>query len=282
MTSPALGELIAQPREFLGNHFVYAVITSRARGLSIGVNMNPDQRCNFNCPYCEVRRTPEKADQQIDLKVLKQELNHVVSLAQNHQLRKYEQFSKAPPETLVLKDVALSGDGEPTLVENFDDVVKEVLLIRELTTPFRLVLITNGTGLLRAAVQRGIEHFSTTDEIWIKLDAGSERFMRRVNGTEVSLNTVLKNIVAVGQARPVVIQSLFCTIDEEPPTDTEINEYVQRLNDLVAAGTQISMVQIYSISRAPARPGCKHLPLARLSQIARRVRSATGLNAEVF
>ena len=279
---PALLDLIAQPREFLGNRFVYAVITSRAGGLSVGVNMNPDQQCNFNCPYCEVRRIPEKADLRLDLKVLKQELNHVVALAQNKQLRQFEQFAKAPPELLALKDVALSGDGEPTLVENFDEVVKEVLLIRELTTAFRLVLITNGTGLQRAPVQRGIDQFAPTDEIWIKLDAGTERYMRRINGTDVSMSTVLKNIVAVGQKRPVVIQSLFCSLDEEPPSEGEINAYVQRLSDLVAAGTQISMVQIYSISRPPARSICRHLPLARLSQIARRVRSATGLKAEVF
>ena len=282
MTHPELAESITQPREFLGNHFVYAVVTSRARGLSIGVNMNPDQRCNFDCPYCEVRRTPEKASLQLDLHVLKQELNHVVSLAQNRLLCKTEQFARTPPELLVLKDVALSGDGEPTLVENFDEVVREVLLIRELTTPFRLVLITNGTGLLRPAVQRGIELFAPTDEIWIKLDAGTNGYMRMINGTDVALNTVLKNIVAVGRRRPVVIQSLFCMTDDEPPGEAEVAAYVQRLADLAAAGTQISLVQIYSISRAPARPGCRHLPLARLSQIARRVRAATSLNAEVF
>ena len=281
MTTHTLSDLISQPREFLGNHFVYAVITSRARGLSIGVNMNPDQKCNFDCPYCEVRRVPEKAGVKLDLKVLAQELNHVVALAQGGLLRKLVQFSKAPPETLVLKDVALSGDGEPTLVENFDEVVREVLLIRQLTAPFRLVLITNGTGLLRPPVQRGIEMLAPADEIWIKLDAGSEAFMRRINGTN-ALNQVLNNIVAVGRRRPVVIQSLFCAMDDEPPGEAEIAAYVQRLSDLVAAGTQISLVQIYSISRAPAVPGCTHLPLARLSQIARRVRTVTGLNSEVF
>ena len=37
------------PRDFLNNRFVYAVISARAHGLSLGVNMNPDKRCSFDC-----------------------------------------------------------------------------------------------------------------------------------------------------------------------------------------------------------------------------------------
>jgi wyosine [tRNA(Phe)-imidazoG37] synthetase (radical SAM superfamily) len=244
--------------------------------------MNPNQLCNFDCTYCEVQRVPEKANLTLDLKGLTRELIHVLALAQCNQLRELPQFANVPADLLVLKEVALSGDGEPTLVENFDEVVTEVLGIRKLLSPFKLVLITNGTGLHRTAVQRGLDILSETDEIWIKLDAGTEAYMRRLNCTEIPIEHVLSNIVAVGQKRPVIIQSLFCLIDNEPPSEGEIESYVQRLSELKDRGTNISLVQIYSVSRAPARPGCKHLPLARLSQIARRVRTATGLKAEVF
>jgi hypothetical protein len=43
------GTAFGCPRDFLGNRFVYAVISPRARGLSVGVNMNPDRFCDFNC-----------------------------------------------------------------------------------------------------------------------------------------------------------------------------------------------------------------------------------------
>ena len=281
MASLELSALLSQPREFLGNQFVYAVITSRARGLSIGVNMNPDQRCNFDCPYCEVRRVPEKAKLQLNLKTLTRELVHLVAMAQSDRLRESEQFSKAPADLLVLKEVALSGDGEPTLLTNFDEVVEAVLQVRKLVAPFKLVLITNGTGLHRPTVQRGLARLDLEDEIWIKLDAGTDEIMRRTNGA-AALDTVLKNILELGRQRPVVIQSLFCILNNEPPSEAEITAYVQRLEELKAGGAQISMVQIYSMSRPPSHPGCRHLPLARLSQIARRVRSGTGLNSEVF
>jgi len=280
-TSP-LGEYRNLPREFLGNRFVYAVISSRARGLSIGVNVNPNQACNYNCPYCEVARNPEQAELKLDLKVLTRELIHVVALAQCGRLNELKQFAAAPAELLALKEVALSGDGEPSLVSNFDEIVKEVLVIRHLLSPFKLVVITNGSGLHRPTVQRGIDRLAPEDEIWIKLDAGTEAYMQRVNGSQASMETSLRNILTIAQRRPVVIQSLFCTIGDEAPGEEEITAYIQRLSALKDAGAKISLVQVYSVSRPPASPGCKHLPLAQLSQIARRVRDETGLSAEVF
>ncbi len=282
MHTSNLGAYRNQPREFLGNRFVYAVVSSRARGLSIGVNVNPNQACNYDCPYCEVVRTPEKSELKLDLKVLARELIHVVALAQCGRLCDLKPFSSLPPELLGLQEVALSGDGEPSLVSNFDEIVKEVIVIRRLLSHFKLVVITNGAGLHRPTVQRGIDRLSPEDEIWIKLDAGTEEYMRHVNGPEASMETTLRGILSVAQRRPVVIQSLFCTLEEEDPTEEEITAYIQRLAYLQGEGAQISMVQIYSASRPPARTGCKHLPLAQLSHIARRVREETGLSAEVF
>jgi len=272
----------SQPREFLGNRFVYAVVSSRARGLTIGVNINPNQACNYECPYCEVVRTPEKADAKLDLKVLTRELIHVVALAQCGRLNEWKQFAAAPAELLTLKNVALSGDGEPSLVSNFDEIVKEVLVIRHLLSHFKVVLITNGSGLHRPTVQRGIDRLAPEDEVWIKLDAGTQEAMQRINGPQASLETTLKNILSIAQRRPVVIQSLFFIQEESAPNEEEITAYIERLNELKTAGAQISLVQVYSACRPSAHPGCKHLPLAQISQIARRVREETGLNAEVF
>jgi len=282
MLTSTLGAYRHQPREFLGNRFVYAVISSRARGLTIGVNVNPGQACNYDCPYCEVVRVPGKPESKLDLKVLTRELIHMVALAQCGRLHELKPFSGAPAELVVLKEVALSGDGEPSLVSNFEEIVKEVLVIRNLLSPFKLVVITNGSGLHRPTVQRGIDRLAPEDEIWIKLDAGSEAYMRRINGPEASMETTLRNILIIAKRRPVVIQSLFCSIGEEEPVEEEITAYVRRLAELKEAGAQISQVQVYSACRPPARPGCKHLPLAQLSHIARRVREETGLNAEVF
>ena len=54
-------------RDLGENRYVYAVVSRRARGLSIGVNLNPDKVCNFDCPYCQVDRTTPGASPRIEV-----------------------------------------------------------------------------------------------------------------------------------------------------------------------------------------------------------------------
>jgi hypothetical protein len=75
---------------------------------------------------------------------------------------------------------------------------------------------------------------------------------------------------------------MFCELDGQEPPDEEIDQYVLRLDELKQAGVDIPLVHIYSTSRAPIDPRCKHLPLSQLSRIARKVRDRTGLKAEVY
>jgi wyosine [tRNA(Phe)-imidazoG37] synthetase (radical SAM superfamily) len=180
-----------------------------------------------------------------------------------------------------LKHVALSGDGEPTLCPLFSEVVQTVLHLRARGSEFfKVVLITNATGLDLPDVQLGLQFFTRHDEVWAKLDAGTEAYMREVNRTEVPLEKVFQNILLVGRQRPIIIQSLFAAIHGQGPSDAEILSYAQKLKELKEHGARISLVQIYS----PTRPqsNCSHLPLRRLSEIARIVRTTAGLNAEVF
>jgi wyosine [tRNA(Phe)-imidazoG37] synthetase (radical SAM superfamily) len=273
-----------RPRNPLNNRFVYAVISQRARGLSIGINLNPDKQCNFDCAYCEVKRDEPGRDRKVDLKLMAEELQGLLRLSYQNKLCELEWFRHLPRELLQLKEVALSGDGEPTLCLNFDAVVREVLHVRSRGEfPFfRIVLITNATGLDFPEVLRGIKALGKEDEIWVKLEAGTQQYMDKVNRTDIPLWKVLANILAVSKKRPVTIQSLFPLLNGEGPPEDEIEQYVQRLKELNAAGAQITTVQVYSAHRPPHQPNCEHLPLKTLSQIARRVRERAGLRAEVF
>ena len=273
-----------RPRNSLSNRFVYAVISQRARGLSIGINLNPDKKCNFDCVYCEVDRDTPGRERRVDVRVMGEELENLLMRVQEGRLRELPGFSHLPDELLQLKEVALSGDGEPTLCPNFEEVVREVFYHRSTgRCPFfKIVLITNGTGLDLPEVGKGLKLLSHEDEIWVKLDAGTQEHMTRVNRAEIPLWRVLDNILAVAKKRPVVIQSLFPLMNGQEPPPAEIEQYVLRLKELKSAGAQISMVQVYSAHRPPHRPNCEHLPLKSLSHIARRVREVTGLRAEVF
>ena len=272
------------PREFLNNRFVYLVISPRARGLAIGVNMNPDKHCNFDCPYCEVNRSLPAGEQALDVDVMAAELQATLALASDGRLRELSCYRNLPDELLKLRHVTLSGDGEPTLCPNFVEAVHAVIHVRALRKfPFfKIVLITNATGLDLPQVQQGLRFFTAQDEIWAKLDGGTQVYLNRVNRPDCSLEKVLANILLTARRRPVVIQSLFPLLNGQEPRAEEVDQYAQRLKELKENGAQIALVQIYSATRPTPHSECGHLPLKSLSRIAQAVRDATGLKAEVF
>jgi len=271
------------PRDFLDNRFVYAVVSARARGLSIGVNMNPDKNCNFRCVYCEVHRNGE-IPEQLDVEVMATELRKTLALVRAGRLRDRPWYHSLPDELLQLRHVALSGDGEPTLSPSFAEALQAIVHVRALGGYpfFKLVLITNATGLDLPHVQEGLKYFTRSDEIWVKLDGGTQAYVNKVNQSEVPLEKILSNILLIGRQRPIVIQSLFPAIGGEEPPLEEIEQYSRRLMELKEAGADITLVQIYSATRPSANSDCGHLPLKVLSRIAHTVRQATGLKAEVF
>lgn len=289
---PLKGAVIpGRSRNFLGNRFVYAVISQRARGLSVGINMSPDQHCNFDCVYCEIPRRPATGEREVQLAALTSELRRMLDLVQTGQLRELAGYQSLPRELLDLKEVALSGDGEPTLSPAFAEVVQAVAHLRaQQTFPYyKIVLITNATGLHLPHVQAGLRLLTPEDEIWAKLDAGTQEYLNKINrpkhgakSASPSLVQVMDNILALGRQRPVVIQSLFPLLNGEEPPAEEIEEYVLRLRELKEGNAQISLVQVYSAHRTAVQADCGHLPLKCLSRIAQRVRDVTGLRAEVF
>jgi wyosine [tRNA(Phe)-imidazoG37] synthetase (radical SAM superfamily) len=199
-------------------------------------------------------------------------------------LRERPWYCTLPEELLQLRHVTLSGDGEPTLAPNFAEAVEAVFQVRAVGRwPFfKLVLVTNATGLDQPQVKEGLSWFTPTDEIWAKLDGGTQAYLNWVNRPDVGLEKILERILVVARRRPVVIQSLFPAIYGVEPPGAEIEQYVQRLNELRAAGAQIALVQIYSATRPTHNSACGHLPLKVLSGIAQAVRQGTGLKAEVF
>jgi len=114
-----------------------------------------------------------------------------------------------------LREVALSGDGEPTLCPNFEQAIETVLRVRSQRADFfKIVLISNTAGLLLPEVQRGWRQLAREDEVWLKLEAGTQEYMERVNRpADLTLQNVMANILQIGRERPIVIQSLFPLLD---------------------------------------------------------------------
>jgi len=266
-------------RELDTNRYVYAVASRRARGVSIGVNLNPDKACNFDCPYCQVDRRVPGRDARIDVGVLRAELGSLLDAAASESFWGRAPFDTVAPALRRVADVAFSGDGEPTTPAAFPEAAaaaRAALDERGLGIPLRL--ITNATRFDRPRVRQALACF---DELWCKLDAGSAGYFAVVDGTRFPFAKVLANLLAVARERPIVIQSLFMRFAGEPPSAAELEAWAGRLRQIQAGGGAIAEVQVYSVARQPADPRCEPLEPEALAAIAGRARSL-GLRAEVF
>ena len=266
-------------REF---SYVYPVISRRARGLSIGVNLSPSAACNFDCVYCQVDRTFKRPTTKVDLTVLERELRHLVGDC--HKLFGETEFRQAPPEFRRLNDIAFSGDGEPTASPVFPEAARIAAAVRTDcgVTDAKIVIITNACFLTRPAVAETLEFLDGHNgQLWVKLDAGTEEYYRRLNRPSHPLQHVLDNILAVARKRPIVVQSLFPRVDDQPPPAEEIAAYLGRLRWIVQEGGHISLVQLYTVARRPAEANISALSSEELAHIADGV-ADIGLTAECF
>lgn len=265
--------------------YLYPVISRRSRGLSIGVNLNPDKRCNFDCVYCEVdRRTPGRAT-TVNLVQLREELAWLVNHARDGTLAQQPRFCEVPEVTRHVRDIAFSGDGEPTMVPNFDECVRTVVAAKlELgLRDANLVLITDCAGLDKASVRRGLELMDRhRGEFWCKLDAGTEAYYQLVNRSMVRFERILQNILETARVRPVIIQSLFLKTHGNAMSAAELQAYCDRLREVTDGGGQIRSVHAYTIARPTPEAWATRLTLAELEETAAVIRERTGLPVEVF
>ena len=97
--------------------------------------------------------------------------------------------------------MALSGDGEPTLSPRFAEALQAVVHVRALSgfPFFKLVLLTNATGLDLPHVQQGLKYFTRSDEVWAKLDGGTQAYLNKVNRPGCPAG---KSIIQYPDARP--------------------------------------------------------------------------------
>ena len=273
-------------RQFADFTFVYPVISRRSRGLSLGINLNPDKVCNFDCVYCEVdRRIPGKVS-SVDLNQMRDELAAMIHFVRDGGLAKEPKFDELPSFiTRNVKDIAFSGDGEPTMIHNFAECAEAVAEVkrREGLDKTRMVLITDAAGLDKADVKRGLEIMDAHNgEVWGKLDAGTAAGFKRVNRTTIRFDRILKNLLETARVRPVVIQSLFLKFRGEMMPPEELNAYCDRLNEMASAGGKIKEVHAYTVARPAAEPFTAKLNAEELGAIAETIRRKTGLRVFAF
>ena len=272
-------------RLFERNRFVYPVLSRRSGGISIGVNLNPDKVCNFDCIYCQVDRRSQSETRFVEIDALLAELTATLEFVTSGAIYETDKFRSVPEHLRRLNDIAFSGDGEPTTYKNFDEIIAACAQLKRSRglDGVKMVLITNASMFHRPHVQRGLEVLDRNNgEIWAKLDAGTDEYYHLIERTPIPFRQILDNITAAAMVRPLVIQSLFMRVNGDPPSPVELEAFCDRLNEITAADGQLKLIQIYTIARRPAESYVTPLADDEVDAIADLVKQRTGLDTIAY
>ena len=241
---------------------VYPVYSRRSRGLSLGINLFPDEKqCSFDCPYCEV--FPFSTNAVFSAEQMEEDLRSAVSSCLS--------------EKVSVKDICFSGNGEPTQSTHFPDALKLAAAVRaEMVPDANLVLITNGAGLLDKRIFSLLQEaaFSPGLDIWLKVDAGTQLWYEKMNRSEIPFEEIILKIKEFAACAPFTIQAMLCAVDGSGPPPEESEAWEKLIVELAAIaetsvvngkGGGIRKVQIYGKARpAPEDPKAAALPEKQL------------------
>jgi len=231
-------------RNSAGLRYVYPVVSRRAGGVSIGINLNPDNACNWRCIYCQVPDLVRGSAPPIDLVLLEKELRGFL-----HEMQHGDFMQRVPPEARRLNDIALSGNGEPTSAREFNDVIELIAKLKP--ADLKLVLITNGSLIQRDSVQQGLRRLAQLNgEVWFKLDRASEAGMALVNDTKTTPAAVRRNLAAAIACCPNTwLQTCWFALDDIPPGKQDEDDYLDFLRGLLQDGIKPQGILLYGLAR---------------------------------
>lgn len=237
-------------RDSAGLSYVYPVISRRSGGLSIGINLNPNNACNWRCIYCQVPDLIRGTSPEINLQQLQQELDEFLNDVINGDF--YDHYEVAE-DLRIIKDIAISGNGESTSAVEFDQIIK--LIVQSISRfilqdKIKLVLITNGSLAHKEVVQSGLSTMSSINgEIWFKLDSGTDDGLKNINNAGLSIERVKENLKIVSALCPTWLQTCVFKLDDELPSRNECESYLQFLATLKEENIEVNGVLLYGLAR---------------------------------
>ncbi|HSR62720.1 MAG TPA: radical SAM protein [Gammaproteobacteria bacterium] len=193
----------------------------------------------------------------------------------------------APSGSRVIRDIAISGNGEPTTCRQFNQVIElvgRVIDESDLPKTTRVTLITNGSLMHLPLVQKGIRLLGEMKgEIWFKLDSVTTSGIRTINHARIPKNSLMQNLETAARLCTTWIQTCVFTVDGKPPSLEEQRDYIKYISALQAEGVPLSGIYLYGIARPSMQeeaPRLGRLPDEWLARYAEKIEE-TGLPVRV-
>lgn len=247
-------------RDVAGLDYVYPVISRRSGGLSIGINLNTNNACNWHCLYCQVPNLTRGGPDPINLLQLQEELELFLKACESGAMAKHFGLN---PEEAVIRDIAISGNGEPTSAKELGAVIQ---ILNQTARDFGLlgkikfVLITNGSLIHLDHTQTALNAWHRMGgEVWVKLDSATLSGCQQINGIHRQPEAALRNIKTCAGLCKTWIQTCLFQIDGIPPSREEQKAYITLLEQLVFAKTPLAGVLLYGLARPSRQSGADRL-----------------------
>lgn len=253
-------------RDAAGLRYVYPVLSRRAGGVSIGINLNTNNACNWACEYCQVPGLTRGGPEPIDLARLKTEFEQFLEAIF------YGRFliDRVPEGQRRVVDVAFSGNGEPTAAPEFGEalaLVEDALKRIPEASNLKCVVISNGSHALQQ--EKALKRLrQRAGELWFKLDRGTEAERRDVNGVIVSDDAVVRRLSVVSHWIPTWIQTCVYGSQNGQAQVPDIDAYRRLIGRIIEAGAVLEGVQLYTLARPSRQPGGDRLRPVEASVLA--------------
>lgn len=272
MSTPKHLTVVDHNRDVTGMRYIYPVVSRRAGGVSIGVNLNVNNACNWRCIYCQVPNLTRGTPPPIELDVLERELrSFLTDVLHGDFMQKF-----VDKEDRKLQDIAFSGNGEPTSAKEFPEII---LLVEKLLKEFDLLgkikirLITNGSLLDKPVILDSLRQMAGCNgEVWFKVDAGTKEGIARINDVTLNPQSHIQRLKNCAAACPTFIQTCMFALDGIAPTDADIEAYlalIEQVKDVIQG------VHLYGFAREsfqPEAPRLSRLAPEWLEAVANRIR----------
>ena len=258
-------------RDVVGYQYIYPVISRRSGGLSIGINFNTNNACNWRCVYCQVPDLSTGAAPEIDLDLLAFEL--LEFLHDVVQGTFYERY-QLELDMRVIRDIAISGNGEPTSAKDFTKAIATITQVvqqAQISDPFQYVLITNGSLMHQPDVQEGIKLLNTYNgQVWFKLDSATDKARQLINHSAMSLQRQTENLISSASLCSTWVQSCllnYVNRDDIGLVSGEEQAAYLLLIEQVMQQASLQGVMLYSLARPSLQPEASMISNASREQL---------------
>ena len=245
---------------------IYGPIRSRRLGLSLGINLLPTsyKLCTFNCLYCHYGWT------RVHTRDVSSCIGDLPSVEQVRESLT-DWFETYPQH---IDYITFSGNGEPCLHPEFDEMVDVALRVRDKLVPqAKLAILSNSTCLDNEQVQSGLRKL---DKKIIKLDCGTEEVFQKLNRPSAGVKFE-KMVEGLKELDDIILQSVFVEGRVDNTQKDEVEKWIERL-----AYIEPKEVQIYSIDRPSADEGLALVSKDKLNQIAKKAEDVCKVSVKVF